>query len=351
MDSLETSLDDQINGEDSTVNVYELSDDLRALEIRNESLLAEVEALRESNQILHSKLTEKEESLIVLQQQKDEALKHNIDISKDIELVSSQRDSLRDELHELEVSSREREGELLREKEGIRSELEVSTERINELLEEKNENIRVFSENFEVVKSVRECLVGVIEKLDEEKVGKDSKENEELRDELELNDEFGAFLVELKGISKLVSAVELKLSEYQETWKKEKRELDNSVVSLTEENRDINSLLRIALVEKEAVEKSLNKLKGNNEQKKVAILQIAERGLQRVGFGFMMGAGANEPSSDNSVDDMGGKPDGSECEEEVVSLASTVERIMKNLRLEITQLRRSLEETRYYQLH
>ncbi|CAK9170447.1 unnamed protein product [Ilex paraguariensis] len=132
MDSLETSSDDQINGEDSTVNVYKLSDNLCALEIRNESLVAEVEALRESNQILHSKLTEKEESLIILQHQKDEALKHNIDISKDIEL----------------------------------------------------------------------------------------------------------------GISKLVSAVELKLSEYQETWKKEKRELDNSVVSLTEENRAINSLLR-----------------------------------------------------------------------------------------------------------
>ncbi|CAL5341594.1 unnamed protein product [Camellia sinensis] len=65
---------------------------------------------------------------------------------------------------------------------------------------------------------------------------------------------------------------------------KEKRELENSVASLTEENRDINSLLRIALVEKEAVEKSLNKLKGNNnEQKRVAILQIAERGLQKVG--------------------------------------------------------------------
>ncbi|OMO98162.1 putative ATP binding protein [Corchorus olitorius] len=35
-----------------------------------------------------------------------------------------------------------------------------------------------------------------------------------------------------------------------------------------------------------------------------------------------------------------------ECEEEVVSLASMVEKIMKNLRLGISQLRRSLEESR-----
>ncbi|GLT61316.1 hypothetical protein SLA2020_340350 [Shorea laevis] len=41
--------------------------------------------------------------------------------------------------------------------------------------------------------------------------------------------------------------------------------------------------------------------------------------------------------------------DTSECEEEEINatLASTVERIMKNLRQEITQLRRSLEESRY----
>ncbi|KAL3754644.1 hypothetical protein ACJRO7_001834 [Eucalyptus globulus] len=40
------------------------------------------------------------------------------------------------------------------------------------------------------------------------------------------------------------------------------------------------------------------------------------------------------------------KSDGGDREEEVVSLASTVERIMKNLRQEITQLRKSLEESR-----
>lgn len=138
------------------------------------------------------------------------------------------------------------------------------------------------------------------------------------------------------AVTRLVDSAEVKVNEYKELRHKERRELGNSVVSLTEENRDISTLLRIALVEKEAVEK---RLKGNSEHKRVAI-------LQRVGFGpfgFLMGSGGNE----QTLDGMGSsKSDSSECEEEVVSLASTVEKIMKNLRLEITQLRRSLEESR-----
>ncbi|KAK1578494.1 hypothetical protein Q3G72_030695 [Acer saccharum] len=51
------------------------------------------------------------------------------------------------------------------------------------------------------------------------------------------------------------------------------------------------------------MEKSLNRLKGNNseQQKRVALLQMAERGLQRVGFGFMMGSGSNEHQSHESL--------------------------------------------------
>ncbi|CAI9775029.1 unnamed protein product [Fraxinus pennsylvanica] len=147
--------------------------------------------------------------------------------------------------------------------------------------------------------------------------------------------------LELKVVSGLIDEVELKLSEYKEVMKKENRELENRVVSLTEENRDINSLLRIALAEKEALKK-LNRVKGNNEQKRIVFLQIAERGLQKVGFGFMIGNKVNEQLKDNPED----KSDGSESEEEAVSLASTVEKITKNLRLEITQLRTSLEESR-----
>ncbi|XWS50492.1 hypothetical protein CRYUN_Cryun12cG0091800 [Craigia yunnanensis] len=175
-------------------------------------------------------------------------------------------------------------------------------------------------------------------------------------EKLELEEEeLKIFSREITTVLKLVSEANSKVNEFKEARKKEKRELESSVVSLTEENRDINSLLRIALVEKEAVEKSLNKLKGNNEQKRVPLLQIAERGLKRAGFGFMMGSGSNEQvmessgastTTTTSTSTTGSKSDSSECEEEVVSLAATVERIMKNLRLEISQLRRCLEESR-----
>ncbi|XP_059667101.1 uncharacterized protein At3g49055 [Cornus florida] len=380
--------DNYIDGEDLSIGNDEFSDDLRELQIKNDSLVAELEALRTSYHSLQSKTTVTDENLALLQQQKDEAVKHNVDLAKVIEEVSRERDTLRDELGGLEVSSREREDELvrkfdeqlrekedvlnelgasretikelfdekselvrkfddeLREKEDVLIELGASRERTKELLDEKSEKVRVLLENLESLKSVKECLIRVIDSMDEDEVGVTIDEGEEMREESEVDEELRAFLVESKAVSKFASLVELKLIANQEMRKKEKRELENSVVSLTEENRDINSLLRIALVEKDAVEKSLNRLKGNSEQKKGAILQIAERGLQRVGFGFMMGAGTNETSLDNMGANTVGKSDGSEGEEEGVSLASTVERIMKNLRLEITQLRRSLEDSR-----
>lgn len=166
-------------------------------------------------------------------------------------------------------------------------------------------------------------MVRVIENLNEDNVESPNVESlgdegEEMGGETELDEEIGVFLQEVNKVSRLSSDVEVKLSAYKETRKKEKRELESSVVSLTEENRDINSLLRIALVEKETVEKNLNKLKGNSnsDQKRVPLFQIA-----KVGFGFMMGGGTNEPvASDTSSVNSGNKSDGSECEEEVVSL-------------------------------
>lgn len=194
---------------------------------------------------------------------------------------------------------------------------------VSEYKEAKSEKVKLFMDDFQRIKSAKEFLVRLHESFDKEK----KLENEEPIDETETR--FGE---ECEEISNLVTMIELKLGEYRVMREKEKQELETSVVSLTEENRDINTLLRVALVEKEAVER---RLKGNNESKRAAIW-----GLPRVGFGFMMGT--SEQSSDNSSV----KSDNSESEEEVVSLASTVERMMKNLRLEITQLRRSMEESR-----
>lgn len=343
MDPTETSSssDTQIieagDDEDLPIADHKLSDDLTESRVENESLVAQLEALRRDYYNLQAEHASTEERLSLLEQQNDEVLKHNEELEKALEDASEERESILEELRGVRTLPREREEELERrvdeefkEKEGIRSELESSRERVRVLLDEKSERVRVLSEHLGTVKSAKECLVRVIESLSEDNVesfvdeeGEGETELEEER-ETELEEEIRDILWEVKAVSRLVIIVEVKASAFIETRKKEKRELESSVVSLTEENRDINSLLRIALVEKEAVEKSLNKLKGNSnysDQKRVAILQIAERGLQKVGFGFMMGAGTNEqPVSDTSSVNSGNKSDGSECEEEVVSL-------------------------------
>ncbi|XP_062086084.1 uncharacterized protein At3g49055-like [Humulus lupulus] len=208
--------------------------------------------------------------------------------------------------------------------------MEMKIEQSNEILSKCLESLSSANVRLErIIKNV------ALEKTDDDDDGKFIKgieKSDSMHLELELTEE-------LLVVTRLASEAEEKVNEYKQLRKKEKRELENSVVSLTEENRDTNSLLRAALLEKEAVEK---RLKVNSEQKRVALLQIAERGLQRVGFGFMMGSGNTEQSLESFS---GTKSDSSECEKEVVSLASTVERIMKNLRLQITKLRRSLEES------
>lgn len=328
------------------------SDELLQLHIQNTILLGNLDALQIAFQELQSKSAATEEVYTIILRQRDDAVEQNAHIVKSMEEVSIERDGLRDELRDFQGCSREREDELrrkiedeVREKQDLVKEIEILRERIEELESHKNKTMKVFSQSLESIRSVKECLVGVIENLDEDKSASVVEECSDLDGEYDLDEESKAFLLEFLSVLKLPPIVEAKVREYQELRKKEKKQLENSVVSLTEENRDINSLLRIALVEKEAVEKSLSRLKGNNEQKRVAILQIAERGLQRVGFGFMMGAAPNE-TSENMSSNMSSKSDGSECEEEVVSLASAVERIMKNLRLEISQLRTSLDESR-----
>ncbi|XP_042494795.1 uncharacterized protein At3g49055-like [Macadamia integrifolia] len=328
---------------------------LHQLQTRNDALLAELEALRVSYQNLQSRSVAMKDSFILLQQQKDEALNRNFDLVKAVEDITNERDALRNELHGLEVAAKEREDELIRqrdeelkEKLDLRSEAEASLEKISGLLEERTRRIRVFVCSLDLLRSTKECLGRIVDRISEGKSNGIIEEVEHTKDESDFDEESKGFLSEMTGVHKLTTALESRLTEYEEMRRKEKRELENSVVSLTEENRDINSLLRIALVEKEAVERALSKLKGTGEHKRVAILQIAEKGLQKVGFGFMMGASAGDTSqtTDNSSSNSCSKSESSDYDQEVVSLASTVEKIMKNLRLEITQLKTSLDESR-----
>lgn len=330
-----TPLEAEINGPDHLTDSVDGSDPPTASELCNhDHLLAELESLRQAYQSLQSNSSALEDKLFLLQREKEEATRMMDELSRD-------RDSLRENIVRLETSIKEREDEYkrkideelkekeeyerkfdeeLKEKEEIKCELDVSRERLEVLESEKKERDEFLLKSLDSIKSVKECLVKIIDCLDDEKV----IEREDIEmEESKLDEESRALEEEITAITVLASKAESKVSEYKESKKKEKKELENSVVSLTEENRDINSLLRIALVEKEAVEKSLNRLKGNTDQKRVALLQIAERGLQRVGFGFMMGSGNNEQSQESlgtNVVPPSNKSDSSECEEEVVSL-------------------------------
>lgn len=319
----------------------------------NNDLLSGLESGRESLRDLRLESAAMEEDLVLAQRQRDEAIGRAASLSETVDGLSSERDSLRGRIKELEdlAAGREEESvakfeEELREREGLRIEIEVYREKFRGLEAEREKQKEFLLRIADSVKAVKESLAKIIESLDDGKAV-EREEDESLDTGEELDRESRLAREEISEVTRLVEVVESKVNDYKETKKKERKQLENSVVSLTEENRDISSLLRIALVEKEAVEKSLNKLRGGNEQKRVALLQFAERGLHRVGFGFMMGSGNPEQLMESSgASSTGSKSDGSDCEEEVVSLASTVETIMKNLRQEITQLRKSLEESR-----
>ncbi|KAH7538062.1 hypothetical protein FEM48_Zijuj03G0159300 [Ziziphus jujuba var. spinosa] len=127
--------------------------------------------------------------------------------------------------------------------------------------------------------------------VDKEKVEIYTKEKDELGVELELEEELKAVSKvskELMAVTNIMKVAELKVNEYKETRKKEKIKLENSV-------------------------------------------------------SVRFGSGENSLESSGTKVDTSG--DSSELEEEVVSLASTVERIRKNLNLKITQLKRSFEES------
>ncbi|KAL0713894.1 hypothetical protein Bca4012_020872 [Brassica carinata] len=119
----------------------------------------------------------------------------------------------------------------------------------------------------------------------------------------------------------------------------ESMELRTSVEFLQDENRDLKVLLRAALSDKQAAEKQL---KAMNEQKRSALLQIAGRGLQSIGFGF--GFGFKESAQENS--ETGNLIKDEQEEEEDENSIVAIEKTMKNLRKEISQLKLSLQESR-----
>lgn len=263
------------------------------------SMMAEFQALRAAHQTLQTNYAQKEEILARVYQENEEALKQKGD------LLEAIKDASR-----LQASLREQEVEFFREREEIKRELEDRVQEVEGLLKEKSEKSRELSESLDLVKVIKQGLARVIGSM-----GEEGEEDHVVQ--FEIDD--GDLGVELNGVLELVKKVGLKLDEFKEKGKDEKRELEYSLVSMTEKNREVNNLLRIALVEKEAVEKSPSKLKGNTEQKRGAFFQIAERGLQKVGFGFGFMT-TTELSPETTGADAATTSDGSEYAEDADSL-------------------------------
>jgi hypothetical protein len=130
--------------------------------------------------------------------------------------------------------------------------------------------------------SVREILEDILDRASEEKVERISE-----RSNLDLK---GVRFLELEAhsIHDLSKEVEIKLSECREKERQEKSRMESMISSLMKENQDTSRMLEVAIAEKEAAENSFRVLKGDGDQRRNAILQIAEKGLQKVGFGFIM---------------------------------------------------------------
>ncbi|XP_010431162.1 PREDICTED: uncharacterized protein At3g49055-like [Camelina sativa] len=262
-------------------------------------------------------------SFLRLRSQIFEASYRKTDLIRANRELSYERDALRRRNRELEAGIYE--AEMIR-KEMMRD-LEVYRERVCGLEVETKEKSTLLTKTVELVGSVEDRLSKLIRCLNEEDVSEGGRGGKMETEECNS-----------KSILELVKEVETKLETFMETMEKKKMELSRSVEFLEEENRDINVLLRAALSEKQTAEKQLKEM---NEQKGSALLQIAGRGLQRIGFGFGFGFGETAQESSetgNLVKD--------EDEEEDNGVVIAIENTMKNLRQEISQLKISLDDTR-----
>jgi hypothetical protein len=167
------------------------------------------------------------------------------------------------------------------------------------------------------ISSSLHAVHGILEDI----LGKISNDKIDQHSNFDGNDGLKSLASEAHNLHDLAKEVEFKLSGYMEMQRKEKSNMESRVSSLAKENQDIHRILKIAITEKEAAENRLRVLKGDCEQGRSAILQIAEKGLQKVGFGFIMEAISGESVSDEmSTYSASATASGRGSEQEVVSL-------------------------------
>uniref|UniRef100_A0A453GDQ1 Uncharacterized protein n=1 Tax=Aegilops tauschii subsp. strangulata TaxID=200361 RepID=A0A453GDQ1_AEGTS len=190
--------------------------------------------------------------------------------------------------------------------------------------------------------SSQDILENILDRASEEKAVRISD-----RSRLDPKDGLGFLELEAHHIHDLAKEVEIRISECREKERKEKSRMESMISSLKKENQDIRSMLEVAVTEKEAAENSLRVLKGDGDQRRSSILQIAEKGLQKVGFGFIMEVISGESEGDEmSSSSASAASNGRESKQVVDSLASIVGKILKNLHHEINDLRQALDESR-----
>jgi regulator of replication initiation timing len=114
---------------------------------------------------------------------------------------------------------------------------------------------------------------------------------------LDPNDGLKFLALEAKNIHQLATEIESNLSGRIEMQRKDTSRMESKVSSLMKENQEIRNMLKVAITEKEAAENSIHTLKGDKEEGRSSILQIAEKGLHKVGFGFIMEVISAEPAS------------------------------------------------------
>nr|TKW11772.1 hypothetical protein SEVIR_6G255000v2 [Setaria viridis] len=188
---------------------------------------------------------------------------------------------------------------------------------------------------------------GVLEKI-LERVSDDKPDRNHEHFHSDPNDGLEFLALEANNIHELAMEIESKLSGRMDMQRKDRTRMENKVSSLVKENQEIHTMLKAAITEKEAAEDSLRALKGEKEQGRSAILQIAERGLHKVGFGFIMEVISGEPKSEEEPTTSGtatATSDGRENEQEHISLACVIETTVKTLHGDISDLRQAFDKS------
>lgn len=205
----------------------------------------------------------------------------------------------------------------------------------------------IISDQLNHIFKAQEYLQNIIKKIDGSAY--DQSEFSEplfVSQDLDLDKDLVASLAGAMFVSELATVAEKKIIIDQEKRNKEKKELEDNIFCLVAEKRDISALLQSAVGEKVGAENNFKEfVEGNGEnqtnipQSNDAILDVAERGLPNTGLDYRVGSLVGDPDIVAINGTKGGGEDG-------FGLASTLENIMKSSRLEIANLRRSLETLR-----